>query len=144
MFDTWANRATLRSLASVDPPPERGVALLAHIAETERLWLDRLRGLSADIPPWLERSIEQVSSEIDTLERRWVALLESTTPDELGRPIAYPNTSGVPFDGPPRDLIMHVILHGQEHRGQIGQEVTAAGGEWSETQYAWWLRDSDS
>ena len=38
-FDRWANQETLRSLETMTNPPERAVALLAHIAATERVWL---------------------------------------------------------------------------------------------------------
>ena len=48
-FDAWANQATLRSLETMKNPPERAVALIAHIAATQRVWLERaltVRGMS--------------------------------------------------------------------------------------------------
>jgi len=38
-FDRWANRETLRSLETMKDRPQRAVALLAHIAATQRVWL---------------------------------------------------------------------------------------------------------
>jgi hypothetical protein len=36
-FDRWANRESLRSLEMMTNPPERAVALIAHIAATQRV-----------------------------------------------------------------------------------------------------------
>jgi hypothetical protein len=47
-FDRWANQETLLSLETMTNPPERAVALIVHIAATQRLWLER--ALSSRFP----------------------------------------------------------------------------------------------
>jgi len=43
--------------------------------------------------------------------------------------ISYKNSSGRAFQNSVRDVLMHVALHGQYHRGQINLQLRANGME---------------
>ena len=140
-FNAWANRRALETLDSLGDPPARTGRLLAHLVETERVWIDRFDGVSADTAPWPDWTLATIETAMTELEGRWTAFLRSTTEAALRQPFDYQNTSGEPFRSEPADVLLHVVLHAQEHRGQIGWLVGEAGGEWQETQYAWWRRE---
>ena len=41
--------------------------------------------------------------------------------------IQYTNLKGDPFQSPLGDILAHVPIHGQHHRGQINADLRAAG-----------------
>jgi len=63
-FDAWANRETLRSLEAMTNPPERAVALIAHIAAPQRVWLERALSLPQSVAVWPEWSLSETAKEL--------------------------------------------------------------------------------
>ncbi|HLV94372.1 MAG TPA: DinB family protein [Candidatus Acidoferrales bacterium] len=129
-FNSWANRRTLDSCASLTPEQftrDLGSSFrsvrdtLAHIYGAEWLWLER----------WHERVPTALPSaadfpDLEALRARWAqhernlhAYVHSLTPAELGRVIKYKNTRGTPFEGPIEPMLNHVLHHSTYHRGQI-------------------------
>lgn len=125
-FDTWANQESLRSLETMNAPPERAVALIAHIAATQRLWLERALSLRQSVAVWPHWSLAEVAKELSAVRGEWAHLLESR---ELSREFTYVNTKGQQFHNTVGDVALHVAFHGAYHRGQIAVLVRQHGGE---------------
>ena len=49
------------------------------------------------------------------------------TPADLVRTIAYVNSKGQRWDSPIEDVLVHVLMHGAYHRGQIASALREAG-----------------
>lgn len=135
-YDDWANREEVRSLRSLAKPPQQAVKVLAHIVGTQRLFLGRLRRnrelmehrLQPVIPAkagapvvWPDLTLDQIEEQIDRLQREW--------PRELGRTdvVEYVNSKGEKWSSRADDILMHLVLHGAYHRGQIATLVRQSG-----------------
>ena len=126
-YDAWANREALSSLRAAGTPPPKALRVLSHLAGAARLWLARLEG-GREKPPavWPELSLEEAAAALEELAGRWTkfAALDDSS---LARPVSYTNSKGEPWTSSVGDILMHVVLHGGYHRGQIASELRAAG-----------------
>lgn len=126
----WANRRLLEALQA-SPVDEAGKAayLFQHVLQAERIWLTRLRGESSEgLPIWAEDADLTVCAELmEENGRGFQNLLDTLPEDRLDLPVAYRSQSGVPFETSARDILTHVALHGQYHRGQINAALRAGG-----------------
>jgi uncharacterized damage-inducible protein DinB len=125
-YDAWANREALASLRAAGHPPPKALKLLAHLVGAGRLWLGRLEG-SREKPPavWPELSLEQTAAGVEELAARWRGFLERRP--QLERAVSYTNSKGEAWTSSAGEILMHVVIHGGYHRGQIASELRAAG-----------------
>lgn len=126
-WDAWANREALSSLRAAGTPPPKALRVLSHLVGAGRLWLARLEG-KGEKPPavWPELSLEEAAAGVEELARRWTRF---TGLDHAGlaQPVSYTNSKGELWTSSVGDILMHVVLHGGYHRGQIASELRAAG-----------------
>jgi uncharacterized damage-inducible protein DinB len=125
-FDSWANQESLRSLEAMANPPERAVALMAHIAATQRLWLERALSRPQSVAVWPQWSLAETAKELPAVLGEWRRLI---TAGDLSREFAYANTKGQQFRNRLSDVALHVAFHGVYHRGQIAALVRQHGGQ---------------
>ena len=123
-YDDWANREEVTTLRAIASPPERAVKLLAHIVGTQWVWLSRLRGTAPKLAVWPDLALESCAAEIDALREEWQRYLSTASLDST---IAYRNSKGENWSSRVEDVLMHVILHGSYHRGQIATAVRGGG-----------------
>jgi uncharacterized damage-inducible protein DinB len=131
-FDGWANQETLRSLETMMSPPERAVSLIAHIAATQRIWLERARSLPQSVAVWPQWSLRETAKNLPDTLGEWTRLI---TTDDLSREFDYTNTKGQQFRNRLSDVALHVALHGVYHRGQIAALVRQQGGTPADTDF---------
>jgi uncharacterized damage-inducible protein DinB len=119
-YDDWANREEVRHFRSLPAPPQKAIRILAHIVGTEWLWLGRLRG-ERPREVWPDLTLDQIVEQIDRLHKEW--------PREFGRndAVEYVNSKGERWSSRADDILMHVIIHGGYHRGQIATLVRQSG-----------------
>ncbi len=122
-YDDWANRAEMGHLRSLPAPPARAVAILAHIAGTEWLWLGRLRRQTG-VVVWPDWGLDRCAEEFARLYAEWKAFLPTLDRDAG---VGYLNSKRERWSSRAEDIVMHVILHGAYHRGQIATLVRGAG-----------------
>lgn len=79
-FDGWANQETLRSIETMPSPPERGVALIAHIAGTERVWLERALSLPQSVAVWPAWSLAETAKALPDVLGEWTRLIATDVP----------------------------------------------------------------
>ncbi len=131
-YDDWANREEVTRLRAIASPPERAIKLLAHIVGTQWVWLSRLRGTAPKMAVWPDLALEPCAAEIDALRGEWQRFLSTAS---LGSTIEYRNSKGENWSSRVEDVLMHVILHGSYHRGQMATAVRASGNEPAYTDY---------
>jgi len=136
-FDGWANQESLRSLEAMTSPPERAVALIAHIAATQRVWLERARSLPQSVAVWPQWSLRETAKNLPDTLGEWKHLI---TTDDLSREFSYTNTKGQHFRNRLSDVALHVAFHGVYHRGQIAGLVRQQGGKPADTDFIQALR----
>lgn len=125
-FDAWANAEAARSLRTLGRPSERAVALLAHIAAAQQLWLDRVRAVPQSVAVWPSWTVEETEARLSSANQGWVELLQD---EDLAREVAYKNSKGESYESTAGDIALHVVFHGVYHRGQIAALVRGGGGE---------------
>ena len=127
-YDAWGNRAVLDSLRLATlSPSSRACAILAHLVGAGRVWLDRILGRAAAAEVWPQLSFDECEAGFRELESGWAAALEKLKPGDLAAKVTYFNSRGERWESVRGDILMHVILHGTYHRGQIAVLVREAG-----------------
>jgi uncharacterized damage-inducible protein DinB len=136
---SWNDRRFADLLSAGDAPAE-AVREFAHLIAAESLWHGRITGdlvSHAVFPQW---SVDEARAQSLRVASAWSALLESLNDDALDRPITYTNSSGQTFTTPLGDILLHVALHGQYHRGKVNLLLRQAGREPVFTDYIFWVR----
>jgi uncharacterized damage-inducible protein DinB len=136
----WADRRVLESLVGMTHLDRRALDLYAHVLGTEHVWLSRILERTPGEKIWPDITLERAASLAAENAAGLRALLESRTPDELQRKVAYRNSAGVAFESTIEDMLLQVVLHGCYHRGQVALVVRGAGGEPSPTDYIAFIR----
>jgi uncharacterized damage-inducible protein DinB len=59
----------------------------------------------------------------------------------LSKPVPYKNTAGSDYRNTVGDMLLHLALHGQHHRGQIAHAMRRHGDTPPIVDYIAWVRD---
>ena len=139
-YEFWANRRILESLAKAKNRGE-GVKLFGHILAAQKVWLARLRGEdSSTMQIWPHITIEECAAELERLAADFDRLWDSVDEEWVGRELLYQTQDGTEYRHKPGDLLTHVNLHGQHHRGQITWELRRYGQDAVSTDLIFYLR----
>ena len=136
----WADGRALDALRTA--PDADAVRRFAHVLGAEEVWLARLEGRAAAQPVWPELDLDGCAALAEGNRARWAAYLAALTPEILARELDYRMTNGTSSRSRVSDILLHVALHGQYHRGQIALLVRAAGGEPRGTDFITFARDA--
>ncbi|TMV49137.1 damage-inducible protein DinB [Paenibacillus mesophilus] len=124
----WANRRILEALQRMEEDNQEVCRLFTHILCAEKVWLTRLQGKdSSSLPIWSDADLEVCAELVEQNEEGFTTLLKglaNTDPDQW---LSYKNSKGQEFSNSVRDILTHVALHGQYHRGQINSRLRASG-----------------
>jgi uncharacterized damage-inducible protein DinB len=128
-YNDWANREALRSLQEMEYPPERARKVMAHIVAAELLWMARLQQEKQKTAVWPEFGLDDCGRQLPEMRQAWEEYLAGLTEAALDHAISYTNSKGERYNNAVRDVLMHVIMHGVYHRGQIAAAVRDRAGE---------------
>ena len=132
MFDhvNWANQRILETLQSIEDGNQEVNRLFSHILFGERIWITRLQGLdSSQLLVWSDVDIEICAELVMLNEVSFKEYLTDLVEPDMDKLIFYTNSKGTEFKHSARDILTHVALHGQYHRGQINSRLRADGFE---------------
>jgi uncharacterized damage-inducible protein DinB len=139
----WANRRLLEALQAAPAEAARKAAMLfMHVLQAERIWLSRLCGESSQgLALWVDNADpDAFAALIEANGSGFEAWLDALPEDWLDKPIAYSSQAGAPFETSARDILIHVALHGQYHRGQINTVLREGGFEPATLDYVLYTR----
>jgi uncharacterized damage-inducible protein DinB len=128
MYDhvNWANQRILETLQSIEDGNQEVNRLFSHILFGERIWITRLQGLdSSQLPVWSDVDIEVCAELVMLNDVSFKEYLTDLVEADLDKLISYTNSKGTEFKHSARDILTHVALHGQYHRGQINSKLRA-------------------
>jgi uncharacterized damage-inducible protein DinB len=120
----WADVALLSALESVTEPPAQALREYAHVLGAEETWLSRLQGRASRTAVWPELTRAGVAQLAG-----YEAHLASLTDEALDLAVTYTNSAGRTFSTAAGDILLHVVLHGQYHRGKVNLLLRQAGME---------------
>jgi len=136
----WADERTLGALRKAGSPPPRAAELFAHVLGAEHTWLARIAGRAPSAPVWPAPTLDECERLMRETHDAWEAYLATLTDGGLAKQVHYANSAGAEFDSRVDDILLHVCLHGQNHRGQINAALRAAGAEPSPVDYIAYVR----
>ena len=124
----WANQRILETLQSIEDENQEVCRLFSHILFAEKVWITRLRGLdSSRLPIWSDVDIDVCAELVMQNEESLTRFITELANTDLDRLVFYKNSKGKEFKNSVRDILTHVALHGQYHRGQINLRLRADG-----------------
>jgi uncharacterized damage-inducible protein DinB len=123
----WADAKLLESLRGSHDVPDEAVREYAHLLGAYEVWLSRLSSRPARTAVWPEASLDELAALLEETSRGYETYLASLDPSKLGETIAYVNSAGRSFETPVGDVLLHVFLHAQYHRGKINLLLRSAG-----------------
>jgi uncharacterized damage-inducible protein DinB len=122
----WANQRILETLQN-GKENKQANNLFSHILHAENVWYTRLKGAdSSHLPIWAEISLESSIKMVNQNHHNYAELLSMLSNTDLDLLVSYKNSKGTEFYHSKRDILTHVALHGQYHRGQINQLLREA------------------
>ena len=127
VFDHWANLASLGAVAPVADRVPRSLAWLNHILGAKRIWLARVTGTPAPFGVNPTFSATELHTEFAVAREGWAGFLDTQTDADIPRVIHYNSLKGDPLHSPLGDILAHLPIHGQHHRGQVNADLRAAG-----------------
>lgn len=126
-FDHWANTVSLQAVLPDAERLPKSVAWLNHILGAKRIWLARVTGATPPFsinPTFDARALRE---EFEIADRGWTDFLAAQGDADVPRIIDYRSLKGDPFRSRLGDILSHVPIHGQHHRGQVNTDLRAAG-----------------
>lgn len=129
VYDDWANREALASLERARSAPASAVQRMAHTVSTELLWFGRLTANLSAIPVWPDWDMSECRRNLGLLLPMWRDYLATHPVGARQEPVSYVNSKGQLWSSAPEDVLLHVVMHGAYHRGQIASDLRAAGEE---------------
>ncbi len=137
----WANARALEAVRETGE--EESLKLLAHVLATERVWMTRIRtDDSSQLEIWPDLTVDECERLMQENLERYRIFAESVSEAGLRRAVTYRNSSGTEFETPVGEILLHVMLHGTYHRGQIARELRRAGEEPVNTDFIQFLRQT--
>lgn len=116
----WADDRLREAMAAAGPAaPEGAVREYAHLLAAEEVWLARLEQRPARAAVWPALDPAEAEALADRVHAGYRVFLARLDAGSLVTPVPYTNSAGRAFENTPADILMHVALHGQYHRGRI-------------------------
>ena len=126
-FDHWANVVSLDAVEPVADRVPKSLAWLNHILGAKRIWLARVTGTEMPFGVNPTFSPAELRAQFDVARDGWSRYLDTQTDADVARIIHYENLKGDPFQSALGDILAHLPVHGQHHRGQVNADLRAAG-----------------
>ncbi len=136
----WADARMLTALRSATQVPPAALREQAHVRGTQATWLARVKGEQPLLEIWPDLTLDGLEEAGQVLDRMLHDLHSGLGRDDIGRVVSYHNSSGGPFETPLADILLHLALHGQYHRGKANAALRAAGVEPVAVDYIVWSR----
>ncbi|MBL8103036.1 MAG: DinB family protein [Anaerolineales bacterium] len=137
-YNSWANSRILNAASKVTNEQFISSALhphndlrhtLTHILFAEWLWRNRWMGQS-QITPFLEEefsTFEDLQTRWSMEERALSEFVASLTDEKLNSTFQYKTTKGIAYENILWQIMVHVVNHGTQHRGEAAAILTELG-----------------
>jgi len=134
-YNDWATREAAKHVVDAKHNQQRVYDLLAHIVNSQMIWLNRVLMNRIIIDPWEKLSPDKCIELSIKITKEWTNFLEGMDERDLRRRIQYKNNKGEDWENTLGDIVTHVINHSTYHRAQIAQLIRQSGGEPAKTDY---------
>ena len=136
----WADRCIQGTLAGAAELPTEILREYAHVLGAEEVWLARIERRAARAPVWPQVSFAATEFLAVQVREGYSAALSRLDDASVDEPITYTNSAGQTFTNTLGEILLHVALHGQYHRGKINLMLRQQGLEPAPTDYIAFIR----
>lgn len=149
----WANARSLQAVRRAESPESWGAEpgsadplwLIAHVLGAEQVWLERIRtGDSSELEIWPELTTDECGELMERNVQGYRKVLAGVPAGALDRLVRYENSSGTEYRTPLSEILLHLSLHGEHHRGQIARELRRVDAEPASTDFITFSRERPS
>jgi uncharacterized damage-inducible protein DinB len=123
----WADRLVITALRALPEVPPDVLRECAHVIGAAEVWLARLEKRQPRAPIWPVLALPELDALARTVHTGYSKYVAAMDERALERAVAYTNSVGQSFDTPVQDILTHVALHGQYHRGKINLLLRQTG-----------------
>jgi uncharacterized damage-inducible protein DinB len=132
----WADDLVLHALNRAgDETPAEVVKEYAHLIGVEEVWLARIEGRVARSAIWPASTVAEATALAEQVREGYARMLATVDSDRLPEEVTYKSSAGADFTTSLNDILLHVMLHGQYHRGRINLLLRQSGAEPAPTDY---------
>jgi uncharacterized damage-inducible protein DinB len=114
-YTNWANQLWLEFVLEKAPTDEYLTRMMSHILLAENIWFQRIYGEELDSEVFRTREKDELLGLAERNPRRYAEILTS----DLERIVAYRKLNGEAMESRVSDILMHLVTHGNHHRGQM-------------------------
>ena len=136
----WADEKILSTLKAIATPAPDALREFAHLLATEEVWLARLESRPARAPVWPTLDVPGVERLRNDVHSAYAAFFTRLTDADLEYRASYVNSAGQHFETPIGEILLHVALHGQYHRGKVNLFLRLSGEEPAPTDFIAFVR----
>jgi uncharacterized damage-inducible protein DinB/RimJ/RimL family protein N-acetyltransferase len=111
-----------------------------HVLGAAETWLARIEGRPPRVAVWPDAAEIDPGPLRERVAAGYAALLAGLGASELHAPVSYTNSAGISFADTVEDIVLHVVLHGQYHRGKVNLILRSAGASPAPTDYIAFVR----
>ena len=114
--------AAMRQFDDASPAKEIAIRVLNHTYAVDRIFAANLRQAEHGYTspnPGLAPSLEELSAAIKTSDQWYIDYVSRLDETQLAERIDFTFTDGLPGRMSREEMLMHVTVHGEYHRGQI-------------------------
>ena len=124
----WADESLFAGLQAARDA-EEAWREYAHVLAADEVWLARLEGRSRSVAVWPALSEDGARELRERVAAGFASYLAGLDASDLSRPVSYTNSAGLHFETPIGEILLHVVLHGQYHRGKVNLLLRQGGAD---------------
>jgi uncharacterized damage-inducible protein DinB len=137
----WADERVLEQLKDAEEPHEP-LKFYAHVLAAERLWYLRIHEENwTVIPVWPDYTLEQCEKLARENWALYEKLVERLCDEDCEKSVTYSNSQNRSYSNKVGDMLLHVMIHGSHHRGQIAHAMRRHGDTPPLVDYIAFVRD---
>jgi len=136
----WADARLLQALRHATDSPAEALREFGHGLGADEAWLARIEGRAARAAVWPNLPFAQLEALADMVHEGYRRLLATLDDPGLARTVGYTNSAGQRFENTVGDILLHVAMHAQYHRGKVNLLLRQAGLEPAPVDYIAYIR----
>lgn len=137
----WADGRLLEAARAAAGAPPEALREMCHVRGAQEVWLARIEGRVPALAVWPDLTLAELAVAGATVDAAWRAFLAELQPASLGQQVEYSNSAGRAFSTPLGEILLHLMTHGQYHRGKANAALRAAGADAPGLDYIMWQRE---
>ena len=123
----WADDRIVAALLESGGYPAEALREDGHVLGAAETWLARMEGRTSRLGVWPALALAEAATTTAMVHAGYGGIRDSLAQGGGATPVRYVNSAGQSFEKSVEEILMHVALHGQYHRGKVNLLLRQAG-----------------